>query len=86
MTAELGPAMLLVGARVLPVALVVPFLGGPLVPIDNPALFDNKVKELDDAIDLLDRMKSKLRRFPIANPAPGHSISSSFGVTNLSHW
>jgi murein DD-endopeptidase MepM/ murein hydrolase activator NlpD len=55
-------------------------MGGPLVPIDSPALFDNKVRELDEAIDLLDRMKSRARLLPIANPSVGHSISSSFGV------
>jgi murein DD-endopeptidase MepM/ murein hydrolase activator NlpD len=55
-------------------------IGGPLVPIDNPALFDTKVKELDEALDLLDRMKSEARRLPIANPSPGHSVSSTFGV------
>lgn len=55
-------------------------MGGPLVPIDNPAQFDTKVKELDEALDLLDEMKSKARSLPIANPAAGHSISSSFGV------
>ena len=54
--------------------------GGPLVTIDNPAHFDTKVKELDEALDLLDRMKSEARRLPIANPLPGHSISSTFGV------
>jgi murein DD-endopeptidase MepM/ murein hydrolase activator NlpD len=55
-------------------------IGGPLVAISNPALFDTKVKELDEALDLLDRMKSEARRLPIANPAPGHSVSSTFGV------
>ncbi|MEP9389329.1 M23 family metallopeptidase [Mesorhizobium sp. KR9-304] len=55
-------------------------IGGPLVTISNPALFDTKVKELDEALDLLDRMKSEARRLPIANPSPGHSVSSTFGV------
>ena len=55
-------------------------VGGPLVAIDNPALFDTKVKELDEALNLLDKMKSEARRLPIANPSPGHSISSTFGV------
>jgi len=55
-------------------------IGGPLVAIDNPALFDTKVKELDEALNLLDKMKSEARRLPIANPSPGHSISSTFGV------
>ena len=43
-------------------------------------MFDSKVKELDDALDLLDSMKSRGARLPIANPSPGHSISSTFGV------
>ncbi|MCX7304669.1 MAG: M23 family metallopeptidase [Hyphomicrobiales bacterium] len=55
-------------------------MGGPLVAIDSPAQFDSKVKELDEALDLLDRMKSQARSLPIANPSPGHSISSTFGV------
>ncbi len=55
-------------------------VGGPLVAIDNPAMFDTKVRELDEALDLLDRMKSEVLNLPIANPSPGHSISSKFGV------
>lgn len=55
-------------------------MGGPLVPIENPAQFDTKVRELDEALDQLDRMKSNARKLPIANPAPGLSISSTFGV------
>lgn len=54
--------------------------GGPFVPIDNPAFFDTKVKELDEAIDLVDRMKTEARQLPIANPSPGHSVSSTFGM------
>ena len=55
-------------------------MGGPLVAVESPAQFDNKVKELDEALDLLDRMKSQARSLPISNPSPGHSISSTFGV------
>lgn len=55
-------------------------MGGPLLAIDNPAFFDTKVKELDEAIDLLDRVKSEALSLPISNPSPGHSISSTFGV------
>ncbi|MBX3582499.1 MAG: M23 family metallopeptidase [Rhizobiaceae bacterium] len=55
-------------------------VGGPLVALDDTTLFDVKVRELDDALDLLDRMKTEARRLPIANPSPGHSISSTFGV------
>ncbi|MEQ1944203.1 M23 family metallopeptidase [Mesorhizobium sp. VNQ89] len=55
-------------------------IGGPLVAVDTPALFDTKVKELDEALDMLDRMKTEVRGLPIANPSPGHLVSSTFGV------
>jgi len=55
-------------------------VGGPLVALDNPMAFDSKVKELDEALDTLDRIKTQARKLPLANPAPGHSISSRFGV------
>lgn len=55
-------------------------VGGPLIPLDNATAFDSKVKELDAALDLLDRVKSEARRLPLANPAPGHAVTSPFGV------
>lgn len=55
-------------------------VGGPLVPLDNPMAFDSKVKELDEALDTLDRLKTEARKLPLANPAAGRSISSTFGV------
>ncbi len=55
-------------------------MGGPLVEVDSPAMFETKLRDLDEALDLLDRMKSEARRLPIANPAPGRSVSSLFGV------
>ena len=55
-------------------------LGGPLVPVDSPTLFEARVRELDEALDALDQMKNEARRLPIANPAPGHSISSIYGI------
>lgn len=55
-------------------------VGGPLVPLDNPMAFESKVKELDEALDTLDRLKKEARRLPLANPAAGRSISSTFGV------
>lgn len=55
-------------------------IGGPLVAIDSPALFESKVRELDEALDMLERLKAEARSFPIANPAPGRSVSSTFGV------
>ena len=55
-------------------------IGGPLVAIDSPEMFETKVRELDEALDMLERLKAEARSFPIANPAPGRSISSTFGV------
>lgn len=55
-------------------------VGGPLIAADDPSRFDTKVKELDEALDTLDKMKTAARRLPLANPAPGKSISSTFGM------
>jgi murein DD-endopeptidase MepM/ murein hydrolase activator NlpD len=55
-------------------------VGGPLVAVGNPLGFETRVRELDEALDLLERMKKEARRLPIANPAPGRAISSTFGV------
>jgi murein DD-endopeptidase MepM/ murein hydrolase activator NlpD len=54
--------------------------GGPLIPLDSSMIFDSKVKELDEALDTLDHLKSEARQLPLANPAPGHSVTSPFGV------
>jgi murein DD-endopeptidase MepM/ murein hydrolase activator NlpD len=54
--------------------------GGPLVAVDASSMFETKVKELDEALGALDTVKAKARKLPIGNPAPGHSISSSFGI------
>jgi len=55
-------------------------VGGPLISLENPSEFDAKVRELDESLDRLDRMKGKARRLPIANPAPGRPVSSTFGI------
>src|SRR6185312_8553838 len=54
-------------------------VGGPLIALESPALFETKVKELDETLERLDGVKERARRLPIANPAPGRSISSTFG-------
>jgi murein DD-endopeptidase MepM/ murein hydrolase activator NlpD len=54
--------------------------GGPLIAVDNATIFETRVKELDEALDALDAVKSKVRKLPIANPAPGLPITSTFGV------
>ncbi|RWL45585.1 MAG: M23 family peptidase [Mesorhizobium sp.] len=55
-------------------------VGGPLVPLDPSMAFDSKVKELDEALDALDGVKKEARKLPLANPAPGHPVTSPFGV------
>ncbi|TGQ73113.1 MAG: M23 family peptidase [Mesorhizobium sp.] len=55
-------------------------VGGPLVPLDSSMMFDSKVKELDEALDTLDQIKKEARQLPLTNPAPGHSVTSPFGV------
>ncbi|MBZ9670996.1 M23 family metallopeptidase [Mesorhizobium sp. B2-1-8] len=55
-------------------------VGGPLIPLNASMIFDSKVKELDEALDTLDQLKKEARRLPLANPAPGHPVTSPFGV------
>ncbi|RWK08587.1 M23 family metallopeptidase [Mesorhizobium sp.] len=55
-------------------------VGGPLVPLDSSLIFDSKVKELDEALDALDQIKKEARKLPLTNPAPGHAMTSPFGV------
>ncbi|KQZ78301.1 hypothetical protein ASD64_13300 [Mesorhizobium sp. Root157] len=55
-------------------------VGGPLIPVDGATIFDTKVEELDEALDALDQVKKEARRLPLANPAPGHVVTSPFGV------
>jgi murein DD-endopeptidase MepM/ murein hydrolase activator NlpD len=55
-------------------------VGGPLIPVDPATIFDSKVKELDEALDTLDQLNQEARRLPLANPAPGHVVTSTFGV------
>ncbi|MER9746725.1 M23 family metallopeptidase [Mesorhizobium sp. M0140] len=55
-------------------------VGGPLIPVDSSMMFDSKVKELDEALDALDHLKNEARQLPLTNPAPGHSVTSPFGV------
>ncbi|WP_274629560.1 M23 family metallopeptidase [Arvimicrobium flavum] len=56
-----------------------PALGGPLVPLDPTTAFDAKVRELDEALTTLETVKAAALRLPIANPAPGRSVTSTFG-------
>lgn len=53
--------------------------GGPLIPISGSSVFDERVRDLDQALENLEAIKRLARTAPIANPAPGHSVSSNFG-------
>jgi len=55
-------------------------IGGPLVGLDPEAVFDERVRELEEALGQLETLKQSARDYPIFNPAPGQSVSSSFGV------
>lgn len=55
-------------------------VGGPLVPLDSTTMFETKVKELDEALNTLDQLKTEARRLPLSNPAPGQAVTSPFGV------
>lgn len=55
--------------------------GGPFIPAGagEHAAFDRTVEELDAALSRLDLIKSQVDQFPLKNPAPGNSVSSTFG-------
>jgi murein DD-endopeptidase MepM/ murein hydrolase activator NlpD len=55
-------------------------VGGPLIPVDSSTIFESKVKDLDEALNTLDQLKKEARSLPLANPAPGHVVTSPFGV------
>jgi murein DD-endopeptidase MepM/ murein hydrolase activator NlpD len=56
--------------------------GGPYIPANEGAkitAFDQEVEKLDQALTLLDHMKSQARHYPIGNPVPGSDTTSRFG-------
>lgn len=55
-------------------------VGGPLIPVDAENLFDIRLRELDEALQTLSQVKGEAKRLPLANPAPGHAVTSTFGV------
>ena len=55
-------------------------IGGPLVAVDEDALFEERVRGLEEALGQLETLKASARNYPIFNPAPGQAVSSSFGV------
>jgi murein DD-endopeptidase MepM/ murein hydrolase activator NlpD len=56
--------------------------GGPFIPAGSDEVSETFEQELDDLnreLEALDKVRGAIRTFPIANPAPGRRISSSFG-------
>lgn len=56
--------------------------GGPFIPADGAggaSKFAEEVKGLDEALDYFNRARRAARRLPLANPADGSDISSTFG-------
>ncbi|MCR4266489.1 M23 family metallopeptidase [Nitratireductor sp. ZSWI3] len=57
-------------------------IGGPLLVAADPGsdMFEDQVRELDDALSKLNTVKRKAGALPLANPAPGARVSSTFGT------
>ena len=57
--------------------------GGPFIAADSAeamSSFNAQVRELDTALNKFRQAKKQARRFPLANPAPGADITSTFGT------
>jgi murein DD-endopeptidase MepM/ murein hydrolase activator NlpD len=54
-------------------------IGGPFVNADNPAEFETSLGDLGTALKRLENARDRVRKMPVGNPAPNHSISSRFG-------
>ena len=61
-------------------------VGGPLIPLDSSMIFDSKVKELDEALDALDHLKTEARRLPLTNPAPAIPSLARSGFAPTRSW
>ncbi|MBE7185034.1 MAG: M23 family metallopeptidase [Methylobacterium mesophilicum] len=55
-------------------------MGGPYLPASNASAFDARVEELDEALGRLRSMRARAARLPLANPAAGSPVTSTFGV------
>lgn len=54
--------------------------GGPFIPADGGADFHKYLDALDESLERLDKITWRVKSLPLANPVPGKSISSSFGI------
>jgi len=53
--------------------------GGPFVEFTDTVDFDSRLRELDEALERLDKVKQLIQQVPIINPLPGAKITSRFG-------
>lgn len=56
-----------------------PNTGGPLIAAQSNAGFDEKVRELDEALQHVQSLRGVAKRLPIASPMPGAAMTSKFG-------
>jgi murein DD-endopeptidase MepM/ murein hydrolase activator NlpD len=54
-------------------------IGGPFVEPETAAEFESTITGLDVALDRLESMTRFARKLPFGNPAPGKTITSTFG-------
>ncbi len=54
-------------------------IGGPFVSAESPMMFETSLDVLGSALQRLEKARDRVRRMPLANPAPNHAISSRFG-------
>ncbi|MEC9243709.1 M23 family metallopeptidase [Nitratireductor rhodophyticola] len=55
-------------------------VGGPLLAATSALVFEDQVRELDEALSHLNEVKTKAKRLPLASPSPGAPITSRFGA------
>ncbi|WP_367714648.1 peptidoglycan DD-metalloendopeptidase family protein [Nitratireductor sp. GISD-1A_MAKvit] len=55
-------------------------VGGPLLASTSALVFEDHVRELDEALTHLNEVKSTALQLPLKSPAPGASVSSRFGA------
>ena len=82
---KIASAVEAVGVRIAPFDAV-KAEGGPYEPVPatyRPSAgldFDNSYAELEDALDVLQRVQSVVKTLPLAEPMPHNVISSTFGI------
>ncbi len=53
--------------------------GGPFEPLNQSADFASHLEALNHSLETLNEIRTKISTLPIANPAPGKSLSSRYG-------